>query len=91
MTMYFLTMWHVQFAIPIIQYLKPYQVQPFFGRDMLFTILFVADWNKVGGYRQSLTDHSNQRENTQRIDYDYKVGDKVLVMKEGVFLNAESN
>jgi hypothetical protein len=33
-----------------------------FGRDMLFDIPFVADWQKNGEYRQSLTDCSNQRE-----------------------------
>jgi hypothetical protein len=58
---------------------------------MLFDIPFVADWNKIGEYRQSLTDRSNQHENAQRIDYDYKVGDKILVMKEGILHKAESN
>ncbi len=32
--------------------------------------------------RQSLTDHGNQQENTKQIDYDYKVGDKVLVINK---------
>jgi hypothetical protein len=41
-----------------------------FGCDMLFDIPFVADWNKIGEQRQSLTDHGNQRENTKHIDYD---------------------
>jgi hypothetical protein len=30
-----------------------------FGRDMLFDIPFIADWQKVGEYRQRLTDLSN--------------------------------
>ncbi len=30
-----------------------------FGQDMLFNILFVADWHKIGEYRQLLTDCSN--------------------------------
>jgi hypothetical protein len=47
---------------------------------MLFNILFVADWCKIGEQRQSLTDQGNQRKNTKRIDYDYKVGDKELVI-----------
>jgi hypothetical protein len=34
-----------------------------FGQDMLFGILFVADWHKIGEYRQSLTDRSNQCKN----------------------------
>jgi hypothetical protein len=58
---------------------------------MLFDIPFVADWHKIGEHRQSLTDCSNQRGNNQRIDYDYKVGDKVLVEKEGILRKAESN
>jgi hypothetical protein len=57
---------------------------------MLFNILFVADWCKIGERRQSLTDCGNQRENTKRIDYDYKVRDKVLVINKGIFDKAES-
>ncbi len=47
---------------------------------MLFDIPFVADWHKLGKYMQSLTDHSNQRKNAQHIDYDYKVGDNILLV-----------
>jgi hypothetical protein len=61
-----------------------------FGRDMLFDILFVADWRKIGKRRQSLADCGNQRENAKRIDYNYKVGDKVLVINEGILCKAES-
>ncbi len=61
-----------------------------FGWDMLFDIPFIADWHKIGKYRQSLTDCSNQCKNSWHIDYDYKVGDKVLVMKEGILRKAES-
>jgi hypothetical protein len=62
-----------------------------FGQDMLFDIPFMADWSKIKECRQSLTDCSNQCKNARRIDYDYKVGDKVLVMKEGTLRKAESN
>jgi hypothetical protein len=34
-----------------------------FGQDMLFDILFVDDWHKIGEHRQSLTDRSNQQKN----------------------------
>ena len=61
-----------------------------FGWDMLFDILFVADWHKIGERRQSLTDCDNQRKNAKRIDYDYKVGDKVLLINEGILRKAES-
>jgi hypothetical protein len=61
-----------------------------FGRDMLFEIPYVADWCKIGERRQLLTDRGNQCKNAKRIDYDYKVGDKVLVINEGILRKAES-
>jgi hypothetical protein len=61
-----------------------------FGRDMLFSIPFVADWRKIGEQRQSLTDRGNQHENAKCIDYDNKVRDKVLVINEGILRKAES-
>ncbi len=61
-----------------------------FGQDMLFNILFVANWQKIGEHRQRLTDLNNTPENEDRIDYDYKVGQKVLLRKEGILCNAES-
>jgi hypothetical protein len=62
----------------------------FFGCDMLFDILFVADWRKIGEQRQSLTDRGNQCKNAKCVDYDYKVGEKVIVVNEGILRKAES-
>jgi hypothetical protein len=50
----------------------------------------VADWRKIGEQRQSLTNRGNQQENAKQIDYNYKVGDKVLVINEGILHKAES-
>jgi hypothetical protein len=61
-----------------------------FGQDMLLDIPFIADWQKVGEHRQKLTDLHNACENEGRNDYDYKVGQKVLLRKEGILRNAES-
>jgi hypothetical protein len=61
-----------------------------FGQDMLFDIPFIADWQKIGEHRQKLTDLNNARKNEGRIDYDYKVGQKLLLRKEGILRNAES-
>jgi hypothetical protein len=61
-----------------------------FGRDMLFDIPFIADWQKIGEHRQRLKDLNNARKNEGGIDYDYKVGQKVLLRKEGILRNAES-
>jgi hypothetical protein len=60
------------------------------GQDMLFDIPFIVDWQKIGEHRQQLTNLNNAHENEGRIDYDYKVGQKVLYRKEGILCNAES-
>jgi hypothetical protein len=57
---------------------------------MLFDISFVADWPKIGDRQQLLTDHGNQQKKAKRIDNNYKVGDKVLVINEGILRKAES-
>ncbi len=57
---------------------------------MLFDIPFIADWQKIGEFRQRLSDLSNACENEGRIDYDYEVGQEVLLQKEGILHNAES-
>jgi hypothetical protein len=61
-----------------------------FGWDMLFVILLIADWNKIGDYRQCQTNLNTVCKNSMRIDYDYKVSDKVVLRQDGIFHNAES-
>jgi hypothetical protein len=61
-----------------------------FGRDMLFDIPYIADWKKIGDYRQRQTDLNTMRENEKRVDYDYEVGGKVLIRKEGILRKTES-
>jgi hypothetical protein len=62
-----------------------------FGRDMLFDIPYIADWKKIGDNRQHQTDLNTERENKKRIDYDYKVGDKILIVIDGILCKAESS
>ena len=61
-----------------------------FGRDMLFDIPFIADWNKIGDYRQGQTNLNTARKNSKQVNYDYKVGNKVLLTQEGILRKAES-
>jgi hypothetical protein len=70
--------------------LKAYPGAAIFGCNMLFDILFVADWHKIGEQRQSLTNRGNQCKNAKRIDYDNMVRDKVLLINEGILRKAES-
>jgi hypothetical protein len=62
----------------------------FFGCDKLFKIPFIANWNKIGDYRQCQTDLNTARKNNKQVDYDYKVGNKVLLTEEGILFKAKS-
>ncbi len=57
---------------------------------MMFDIPYIADWNKIGDYRQRQTDLNTARENKQRVDYDYEVGDRELIRKDGILCKTES-
>jgi hypothetical protein len=70
--------------------LKAFPGAAIFGCDMLFDIPFIADWNKIGDYRQRLTDLNTAHKNSKQVDYDYKVGNKVLLTKEGILRKAKS-
>ncbi len=56
----------------------------------MFDIPFLADWNKIGEYRQCQTDQNTEWEICSRHDWDYKVGDLVLVIKDGILHKGES-
>jgi hypothetical protein len=58
---------------------------------MLFNIPFIVDWKNIEEHRQWLTDLNTAPENKGRIDYDYKVGQKVLIQNDGILSKAESS
>ena len=55
-----------------------------FGKDMLLRTQMEADIELIRARRQTAAERNNQRENRRRIAYDYKVGDKVLVLSGGL-------
>jgi hypothetical protein len=57
---------------------------------MLVDITFIADWKKIGEHRQRLTDLNTAHENEGGIEYDYKVGKKILVRNKGLLRKAQS-
>jgi hypothetical protein len=61
-----------------------------FGRNMLFDIPFIANWDKIGDYKQHQTNLIMACKNSKWVDYDYKIGDKVLLTQEDIFRKAES-
>jgi hypothetical protein len=50
-----------------------------FGRDMIFPIEHVADWQYIKNKKQNKINKNNAEENAKHIDYDYKVGEQVLI------------
>ena len=52
-----------------------------FGRDMLFGIPYVADWNVIEKRRQEQVESTNRRENKSRLPYDYAIGHKILIKR----------
>ncbi len=70
--------------------LKASQGAAIFGLDMLFDIPFLADWNKIGEYGQCQTDWNMEWEICSRRDWDDKVGDLVLLIKDGILRKGES-
>jgi hypothetical protein len=61
-----------------------------FDWDMLLDIPFLAYWNKICDHRQQQTDLNTEHENCSLRDWDYKVGDKVLLRKNGILHKSES-
>ncbi len=62
-----------------------------FGCNMLFNVPFIAGWKLIGDNRQRRTDHNNNNnKNRKRVNQDYKVGDKILIRKDGKLRKAES-
>ena len=55
-----------------------------FGRDMLFKMKKVINWQSMTENKRKQIEKDNIRENTERIPYDYKVGDELLQIKRGV-------
>ena len=52
-----------------------------FGRDMIFNIKHTANWEYIRARKQRIINKNNERENSKRKHYEYKVGDQVLLHK----------
>jgi hypothetical protein len=61
-----------------------------FGHDMLFDIPFIANWNNIGDYMQRQTNLNTVHKNSKQVDYDYKVGCKILLTQEVILRKTES-
>ena len=55
-----------------------------FGRDAILNTHHEADWQIIKDRKQRLINHGNERENKNRKDHTYRVGDKVLLKNEKI-------
>ena len=53
-----------------------------FNRDMLFDMRFNPDWENIRKRKRAQVLKDNERENSQRKQHTYRVGDKVLLKKD---------
>ena len=61
-----------------------------FGRDMIFNLQTMVDWKALSIRKQKLVDAANLRENQNRIDFDYQIGQKVYVINNDIKRKLES-
>eukprot|EP00804_Cyclotella_cryptica_P030704 CCRYP_009131-RA/>CCRYP_009131-RA protein AED:0.45 eAED:0.45 QI:0/-1/0/1/-1/1/1/0/137 len=80
--------WAVRFTYHTV--LKTSPGAAIFGKDMLFDVPYIADWSRIGEYRQKQIDKNTNWDNASRIDWDYQPGDKVLLRKDGILRKTES-
>ena len=59
--------------------------QAVFGRDMLFNLESVVDWQVATAAEQRQLDIDNVRGNTKRVTHDYDTGDFVYVEMTGIY------
>ena len=55
-----------------------------FGSDMLFDLLFLANWNKIGCKRQNPVDNVNEKVDANHINFDFALENKVMAMDNGI-------
>jgi hypothetical protein len=61
-----------------------------FGRDMMFNITALTNWKALSLRKQRLIDKANTRENSKRVDFDYKVGNQVYIVHDGIQCKLDS-
>lgn len=55
-----------------------------FGRNMFLPVESPVDWEKLKDRKQRAIARSNKRENSKRIEHEYKPGDWVTILKPGI-------
>ena len=53
-----------------------------FGRDMILNLHHIANWKSIQARKQDIINKNLWKENDKRINYDYAVGDKILLARQ---------
>ena len=61
-----------------------------FSRDMLLNIPLIADWKAIQNHREQLVNKALLKSNQKRINYDYRVGQKILKYDNSIVGKLES-
>ena len=56
-----------------------------FGYDIILPIKHRVDWQLIRYQKQTQVNKYNTRKNRHRVDYDYKVGDKVMITQHTAY------
>ena len=56
-------------------------VQLIFGRDMIISIKYTMDWELICQQKQTQIIKDKIHKNRHRVEYDYKVGDDIMINK----------
>jgi len=51
----------------------------------------IADWIAIVQRRQASLDQSSMRENARQIDFDYAIGHRIMIQKDGNIRKTEEN
>jgi hypothetical protein len=51
---------------------------------MMFNLKDLINWKQLSLRKQAQVDKSNLRENRNRVDYDFQVGQQVYITKDGI-------
>ncbi len=61
-----------------------------FGQDMMIDLPYITDWKSIGQCRQESVNQDNQCKNAGSVDFNYAIGQKVLLGQEEILCKAQT-
>ena len=68
---------------------KASPAQLVFNRDMVMHMAHIANWNEISRKKQEQVDKDNTRENAKRIRHDYLPGQRIMIVRDGLYRKLE--